>query len=109
MEQTNLDIVGTAKSNVWKTAHLIIFFQLWLLLVLSLFEGSEIGSYLFKQEFQLLMILIGLFANRPDNTEQENSNIVAKFVRKEANERRSDEDTEGKDCVPGVWHLNASD
>ena len=70
--------------------------------MLSLFEGSEIGSYLFKQEFQLLMILIGLFANRPDNTEQENSNIVAKFVRKEADQGRSDEHTEGKDCVPVV-------
>ena len=57
----------------------------------------------------MLMILIGLFANRPDNTEQENSNIVAKFVRKETDERRSDEDTEGKDCVPGVWHRNAFD
>ena len=53
------------------------------------------------------MILIGLFANRPDNTEQENSNIVAELVRKEADQGRSDEDTEGKDCVPGVWHLNA--
>ena len=74
---------------------------------MSLFEGSEIGSYLFKQEFQLLMILIGLFANRPDNTEQENSNIVAELVRKEADQGRSDEDTEGEDCVPGVWHLNA--
>ena len=62
-----------------------------------------------NRNFQLLMILIGLFANRPNNTEQENSNIVAKFVRKEANERRSDEDTEGKECVPGVWHLNAFD
>ena len=28
LEQTNLDIVGTAKSNVWKTAHLIILYQL---------------------------------------------------------------------------------
>ena len=96
MEQTNLDIVGTAKSNVWKTAHLIILFQLWLLLVLSLFEGSEIGSYVFKQEF----------ANRPDNTEQENSNIVAKFVREEADQGRGDEDTEGKDCVPGVGAMS---
>ena len=62
-----------------------------------------------NRNFQLLMILIGLFANRPDNTEQENSNIVAKFVREEANERRSDEHTEGKDCVPSVCHLNAFD
>ena len=58
-----------------------------------------------NRNFQLLMILTGLFANRPDNTEQENSNVVAKLVRKEADERRSDEHTEGKDCVPGVWHL----
>ena len=58
-----------------------------------------------KRNIQLFMILIGLFASRPDNTEQENSNIVAKFVRKEADQGRGDEDTEGKDCIPGVWHL----
>ena len=74
--------------------------------MLSLFEGSEIGSYLFKQEFRLLMILIGLFANRPDNTEQENSNIVAKFVRKKTDQGRGDEHTEGKDCVPGVGAMS---
>ena len=52
------------------------------------------------------MILIGLFANRPDNTEQENSNIVAELVRKEADQGRSDEDTEGKDCVPVVGAMS---
>ena len=75
-------------------------------MVLSLFEGSEIGSYLFKQEFQLLKILIGLFANRPDNTEEKNSNIVAELVRKEADQGRGDEDTEGKDCVPVVGAMS---
>ena len=74
--------------------------------MLSLFEGSEIGSYLLNRNFQLLLILIGLFANRPDNTEQENSNIVAKFVRKEADQGRGDEDTEGKDCVPVVGAMS---
>ena len=55
-----------------------------------------------NRNFQLLLILIGLFANRPDNTEQENSNIVAELVRKEADQGRGDEHTEGKDCVPVV-------
>ena len=54
----------------------------------------------------MLKILIGLFANRPDNTEEKNSNIVAELVRKEADQGRSDEDTEGKDCVPVVGAMS---
>ena len=59
-----------------------------------------------NRNFQLLLILIGSFANRPDNTEQENSNIVAELVRKEADQGRGDEHTEGKDCVPVVGAMS---
>ena len=45
-------------------------------------------------------------ANRPNNTEEKNSNIVAELVRKEADQRRGDEDTEGKDCVPVVGAMS---
>ena len=43
----------------------------------------------------------------PNNTEEENSNVVAKFVRKEADQGRGDEDTEGEDCVPGVGAVSS--
>ena len=59
-----------------------------------------------NRNFQLLLILIGLFANRPNNTKEKNSNIVAELVRKEADQGRGDEDTEGKDCVPVVGAMS---
>ena len=38
----------------------------------------------------------------PNNTEEENADIVSQLVGKEANQGGSDEDTERQDCIPGV-------
>ena len=37
----------------------------------------------------------------PNNTEEENPDIVAKLVGKESNQGGSDEHTERQDCIPG--------
>ena len=37
----------------------------------------------------------------PNNTEEENPDIVSQLVGKEADQGGSDEDTERQDCIPG--------
>ena len=83
----HLVMVGTASRRVWKTAHL---WQMWnqKKYLISLKNCAEEGD-------------------SPNNTEEENPDIVAKLVGKESNQGGSDEDTERQDCIPSEkWNVS---